>query len=218
MKLGKRVVGTVLLVCFAFAPYEASAQKAIPPDLCNTSWFRDQAAAASREDKSFLLMTDTLFKQGEYTYVVAVRVPRSVHASSVTLTIFAKKRRDATYRKIHEAEIPNLVGILTMMMKEKSPNCLFPHYRPWFDASVVDLDGDGRFELIVQSNRVGTCSSCLSEVRVYEIQDEIVGKELEEMYSDIRFGEGEGLMLRSFQRGLNDLIPIKKYFFVIPGE
>ncbi len=219
MKLGKRVVGTVLLVCFAFAPYEASAQKAIPPDLCNTSWFRDQAAAASKEGKTFLLLADTLFEQGDYSYVVATRVPRSDEGDGIPLLIFAKRSGATTYRKIYEEEIPTIVLILTMMMEEKSPRCVFPHYRPYFDAAVVDLDANGRLELIVEANEVGACRDCHSQVRVYQLEDQRVSKEVEEWFQEIHFGTGKVLTLGSYGRGLNTkFIPIRKQFFVIPKE
>lgn len=219
MRLRKGVVRAFLLVWVALFPHEAWGQASTLPDLCNTNWFSAQTLEAAKENKTFLLMADSQFTQGDYNYVLAVKVPRSDEGPGVTLVIFAREHGTSAYDKIYEEEIPTVLLILRMMMEEKSPRCAFPHYGPWFDASVVDLDRNGRPELIVESNAAGTCSSCLSEVRVYQVQDGTVSKELEEAYNDIRFGPGKGLTLRSFQRGLStDFIPIKKYFFVVPNK
>lgn len=219
MKLSKSVTVGIWLLFGVILPCEASSQRSDASNICSSKWFEEQAAAAFKEDKAFLLLTDALFEQGDYAYAVTVRVPRSYEGFGVTLLIFAKKGDATAYRKIYEEEVPTELLVLGMMMEERSPRCVFPHYNPWLDASVVDLDGDGRSELIVESNEIGTCSSCLSTVRVYKIQGDRVDKVVEELFNAIRFGPGKGLVLESFVMGVNgELLPVKKQFFVVSDQ
>jgi len=84
-------------------------------------------------------------------------------------------------------------------LSDREDECLVGTREPYFKASIVDLVGDGKQEIVVDSNSVGACSSCLSEVRVYQIEKNSVTKVVDEVYSDIKFGKGQGLWLHSFR-------------------
>jgi len=84
----------------------------------------------------------------------------------------------------------------------------------YFKASVVDLAGDGKQKLVLESNSVGTCATCLSTVRVYQVEKNKITKALEERYNEIKFGKGEGLWVHSFRTSENgQIVPVEKSFF-----
>jgi hypothetical protein len=178
--------------------------------VCSENWVAEERVSAAREMHNFLLVEDPFFEEAAYSYAVGIRVPQTEDASTVTLLLFASSKL-GSYEKIYEEEIPTL---LPELAPPPPVSCILEEDSPWFDATVVDLDGNGRQEIVVESNEVGGCSSCLSEVRVYQVTGTEVRKLLEESFSNIEFGESQGLALQSFRRGASgEFISFEQKFF-----
>lgn len=104
--------------------------------------------------------------------------------------------------------------LLSSVDPPRPRGCRLVPIRPWLSLRILDLDGNGRAEIVLESNESGTCPRCTSTVRVYQIDDGgSVRQVLKEPYSRIALGTGEGLVVTSFVQGVEP-IPVTKLFFV----
>ena len=218
MILSKSLVKALLVACILLlARGYTSSDTGSEEPICGSTWFAEQAAAAENSKELFLLIPGSPFTDSDHSYVAAVNVPRDWEKPGVRLLFFERKDNIGPYRQIYEEDIRiELLAIADHIKNLKSSRCQLPNLRPWRAGSVVDLDGDARVEIVIQSNEVGGCGACHSTVRVYQVSKQKISKVLEEAYQDIHFANGKGLVLRAVSYGpRGDLIPREVRFFVV---
>src|SRR5258708_10387806 len=186
---------------------QASANK-----LCPSAWFAAERKELSGEQRSFQLVDEGLFNQDGSSYLLAVNYPTVASPEFVVFMVFAAPEQSVDFRPVWTEKIDILDAGNELAPQESQ--CVTKGASLYFKASVVDLAGDGHQQIIVESNRIGTCSTCSSEARVYQVEKKKIFKVLEENYTDIKFGKGQGLWLHSFQyTDAGRTVPVEKTFF-----
>jgi len=186
--------------------------------ICASGWVVERQKEAEREGFRFALLSGTSFQEGKRSYTLGLRTPDDPEAGYVTLLCF-EVGDGAPPRRISSERF----GTLAMSMLEEGrrapSDCMAPEMRPWFHVTVVDLDGDGSKEIVVESNSVGTCSACLSDVCVYKIKGKSLTEILCEPYDDIAFDDGKGLVVEAHESDENGPVgPTRKTFFMTPEQ
>jgi hypothetical protein len=190
-------------------PRSSCAQ--VPADrLCSSAWFATQRKEASAKDRTFQLVSGGLFKPNGNSYALAISHEAGTDGD-LDFMVFAAPDQSLDFRLVLTERIDILdVGQLSAQESQ----CLIKADGVFFKVNVVDLAGDGAQRIVVESNSVGTCSSCLSEVRVYEIEKNKIIKVVDEYYSDIRYAKGQGLWVHSFRRADDGrIVQVEKSFF-----
>ena len=185
---------------------------------CASAWVQERQKDAEREGFRFALLSGTSFREGKRSYTLGLLTPDDPEAGYVTLLCF-EVGDGAPPRRISSERF----GTLAMSMLDKgrrnSSDCMAPEMQPWFHVTVVDLDGDGSKEIVVESNSVGTCSACLSDVCVYKIKGKSLTEILCEPYDDVAFDEGKGLVVEAYESDENGPVaPSRKTFFMTPEQ
>src|SRR5258708_628125 len=200
-KLQGKVVRLAMLflgVLFAATALPQSAQaQASANKLCSSAWFAAERKELSGKQRSFQLLDEGAFNQDGSSYQLAVNYPTVASPEFVEFMVFAAHEQSFDFRPVWTEKI-NILDVGNELAPQES-QCVTKGASFYFKASVVDLAGDGHQQIIVESNRIGTCSTCTSEVRVYQVEKKKIFKVLEENYADIKFGKGQGLWLHSFQ-------------------
>lgn len=171
----------------------------------------DQLSASAELSGRTLLFPDRAeIRHDSGRYLVGVAVGRG-DAIDRPMLVVLSQTQGAVTRLIYTQTFETL---LSSVDPPPPRGCRLVPIRPWLSLRVLDLDGNGRAEIVLESNDSGTCPECLSTVRVYQIDDRSsVRLVLREPYSRIALGPGEGLVVTSFVQGV-DPIPVTKLFFV----
>ena len=217
MSVVRVVLMAVVIRLLVGLPQFALAREGAPSGVCSAAWVIAERTAAQERGEHFGILPDAAFQELGYAYVAGVSVAEGPDASSLTLLIFGRK--EGEYQKIHAEQIETLAPRRTRLAADLGYDCVVPPVSPWFTVTVDDLDGDGRYEIIVESNASGGCSGCLSELRVYQVKGATALKALQETYHQLIFGRGRGLVLESLGRGPDgEIIPVVKDFFTPSGR
>jgi hypothetical protein len=189
---------TLAVILYAVAGARTSAQVPISK-LCSSEFFSSESHRWAQKGHEFHLVKDGEFVHGQNVYVLAVAfegTSESRDSDDLEFLIF----RSPTGQEEFTLAYTGKVGVLNFgEIRLDAGGCLMPGALPFFRASVVDLEGNGNQQIIVESNSIGPCSSCLSLVQVYQVQDNQIAKVVEETYSDIKFSRGQGLWIQSFK-------------------
>jgi hypothetical protein len=187
-------------------------------NMCSADWILEQRARAGEAAQLFGILADTAFQERESSYLFGIFLPQGANVSALTFAIF-RGAGDA-FQQVYAEQIETSAAGVSGLAAALKGSCMVSNLGSWFEVAVADLDADGRAEIVVQSSAAESCGTCLSEVRVYQVKGAAVAKVVEETYSQLIFGPGGGLSLRSFTRGPGgEIIPTAKRFFVGPrGE
>ena len=181
--------------------------------MCETNWFAEQSETAEQRNGIFLFVADSLYKEESQEFALAVIFPNDISEDAINLIFLGRKNDNENYKIINETPIPTLVLILKERLDQKKASCILPHLSPYFDATIIDLDGNGSPEVVVEANSAGTCNRCLSEVWVFEKKGEVFKKRIEESYNELEMGLGEGLIVDSYEMGPDGPVAIRKQFY-----
>jgi hypothetical protein len=180
---------------------QTSAQVPISK-LCSSEFFSSESHRWAQKGHEFHLVKDGEFVQGQNVYVLAVAfegTSESRDSDDLQFLIFRSPFGQERFTLAYAAKIEVFnFGEIRL----DGGGCLMPGALPYFRASVV-LVGDGNQQIIVESNSIGVCSSCLSLVEVYQVLDNQIAKVVEETYNDIKFSRGQGLWIQSFRLDSN---------------
>ena len=204
---------TLAVILFAFAGARTSARVPISK-LCSSEFFSSETHRWAQKGHEFHLLKDGELVQGQNVYVLAVAfegTSESRESDDLQFLIFQSPIGQEKYTLVYAGK----VGVLNFgEIRLDVGGCLMPGALPYFRASVVDLAADGNQQIIVESNSIGPCSSCLSLVQVYQIQGDQIAKVVEETYSDIKFSRGQGLWIQSFKMdSKGQLVSYQRSFF-----
>lgn len=177
--------------------------------VCESAW-----ATEMRDDlppgRHLLFAGGSTFLDGGETYAAGIGL---AEGDSATFLVFHVEgpndaqlvfelRFDFDFLATEETLVPALSG------------CVLPDLSPYLNLTVLDLDGDGRKELVLESNRAGLCADCLSLVRVFQLRGAEARLVVEEKYRGLTMGEGEGLTVDAWMNGIDGrIIPTQKRFF-----
>jgi len=176
--------------------------------LCTLSDLMSESAELPRRTLLFPERPEIPHDQGRY--LVGIGLGRGDASDRPMLVVLDQRSRGGTRLLYTET----FSALLSSADSPRRGACRLVPVRPWLTLRIVDLDGNGRSEIVLESNDAGTCPRCLSTVRVYQIDDRgSVRRVLEEPYSRIALGAGEGLVVTSFVQGVEP-IPVTKLFFV----
>lgn len=147
---------------------------------------------------AFYLIKDGAFVQGQYAYFLGIAFEGTLQerTGDLQFLIYRSLVGKNTFALVHAEEIAVLDSVEFRSDRE---SCVTPGGFPYFRVSVVDLRGNGSRQIIVQSNSIGACSSCLSLVQVYQVEDGKITKVVKEYYNDIKFASGQGLWIQSYK-------------------
>jgi hypothetical protein len=192
-------------------PQSAQAQASLDK-ICSSPWFVAERKELSGKHHSFQLLNEGAFNQDGSSYLLAVNYPTVDSPEFVEFMVFAAPEQSLDFQPVWTEKI-DIFDAGNELAPQQS-ECVTKGASFYFKASVVDLAGDGHQQIIVESNRIGVCSSCLSEVRVYQVEKKKIFKVVEGFYNDIKFGKGQGLWLQSF-RNTDDgsIVLVEKTFF-----
>lgn len=202
---------SLFVICSSVIVSGASAQDPAFK-FCASEFFSSERDQWAKKDYEFHLLKSGAFVQSGNRYVLAVAFegePKARDSNEVQFLIFQSPAGNQE---------------LTLAYTEKIDAASFGEFSSagiYFRVSVEDLAGNGNQQILVESNSIGVCSSCLSFVRVYDIQNDKVVKVVDETYSEIKFGRGEGLLIRSFKiNSKGQPVPYEKSFFTrtSPGK
>lgn len=203
------VVFLHLSCMFVASPWPSWAQTSADK-LCSSAWFTAQRKEASAKGRTFQLLDGGVFVQDGSSYLLVIG-----HAagsdSDLDFSVFTAVGQSLDFR----AALTERIAIVdTGDLAVREGECSVKASSVFFKATVVDLAGNGKRQILVESNEVGTCGSCLSEVRVYEVEKDRIVKVVKEMYNEISFGKGKGLWIHSFRTDENGrIVPVEKTFF-----
>ena len=182
--------------------------------LCSVEFFSAQRSQWAKKDYEFHLLKNGSITQGGNTYVLAVAFEGESKARAsedVQFLVFQSPAGKEKFTSVYTEKID--VGSFGNFSVAED-GCITAGAGIYFRVSVVDLAGSGNQQVVVESNSVGTCSSCLSYVRIYQIRDDKITKVVEETYNDIKFARGQGLWIQSFRTGSEGKpIAYEKTFF-----
>ena len=189
---------TLAVILYAFTGARTLAQ--VPSSkLCSSEFFSSETHRWAQKGHEFHLLKDGELVQGQNVYVLAVAfagTSESRESDDLQFLIFQSPIGHEKYTLAYAGK----VGVFNFgEIRLDVGGCLMPGALPYFRASVVDLAADGNQQIIVESNSIGPCSSCLSLVQVYQIRGDQIAKVVEESYSDIKFSRGQGLWIQSFK-------------------
>lgn len=181
---------------------------------CSSEFFSSEQSQWEKRDFEFHLLRDGSFLQDGNTYVLAVAFEGEAKARAseeVQFLIFRSPVGQQKFTAVHSEKI----GAASFGdFSVDADGCVTTGAGPYFHVSAVDLAGNGKRQIIVESNTIGACSSCLSFVRVYDIQGDKVVKVVEETCNDIKFGHGKGLWIHSFKvDSKGQPVPYERSFF-----
>lgn len=167
-------------------------------NICDSGWVAKQIAEARKAGQDFRIIEKGSFEEEGHSYALAVRYSTPPEGGELAFEIF--HGTGSSYQKIYEEQVG--VALLDEVVGWGETTCLISAGRSvWFNLSAVDLDGDSRREIVVKSNAAGACSSCLSEVRVFQMSGGTAEMIVHETYSDLHFGHKKGLSIQSWFRG-----------------
>ena len=186
---------------------------ALAGDPCSAPWVTQRRSAARDDGRRFSLVRGGSFRDKEWSYIVGITY--TIGENSLILGIFGST--SGTPKQLFTRKIGILSPEEIRPDEELSDSCPAPQLGPFFEATVVDLDGDGAHELVVESNESGTCAECKSEVRVYTFNASKVNEAVDEDESEVTFGQGKGLSVDSWVLdAAGETVPTHKTFFM-PG-
>jgi len=188
--------------------------------LCSSDWFAAQRSKwANDQHLEFRLIEDGQFTQEQSSYAVGIAFAeaaqpdakgRPYFGDDVRLLAYRTEGENQNFRQIYSEK----VDVLSVDFQDDPDKCVFKGRPPFLDLTVTDLAGDGKQEIVLETNGIGVCPSCLSVVRVYQVRGEAVTKLVEEPYNGISFGQEKGLAIHTFEYRENGLVVgIDKYFF-----
>lgn len=181
---------------------------------CSSEFFSSERSQWAKRNYEFHLLKDGSFLQDGNTYLLAVAFEGEAKARASEEVQFLIFRGTAGEQKFTAVYSEKIGAASFADFTTSADRCVTSGARPYFGVSALDLAGNGKQQIIVESNSIGPCSSCLSFVRVYDIQGDKVVKVVEETYNDIKFGHGEGLWIRSFKvDSKGQPVPYEKSFF-----
>lgn len=186
---------SLVILIFGSASY-ARARDSVSK-FCSSDWFtslRDQWASKKYE---FHLLNKGIFIQGGSTYVLAAAFQsksKTRTSDDVQFLVYRSPAGQEKFTLIYTERIE----VLGEFSSEED-GCISTGAGLYFHVSIVDLEGNRNQRIVLESNSIGTCSSCLFMVRVYQVHQEKITRIVEETYNDVRFGPGQGLWLQSFQ-------------------
>ena len=184
--------------------------------ICSQGWVEEQQSAAARAGSRFAVLSGSSFEEGGRTYSFAILMPSDPQTPEVTFLAFSGVNGGPPVR-IHEEKIETL-GPTLLEEGPKPADCTAPDMGPWFGITVVDLDADGTHEIVLESNAEGSCAKCREAVTVYQVSGPKLVTRVEELYSDIEFSEGQGMVIDSWEYAKNGEIEATRKSFFSPGE
>ena len=177
---------------------------------CNSSWVTGRRMTAHKTGQRFAIVDNTSFSEQGWSYLVGITY--ALQSDSLTLMVFGSPSGDP--RPLFTQEIGILEPDMINPDKEPADSCPAPDFGPYFKVTVLDLDGDGSREIVVESNQLGGCAECKSGVSVYKVSLSKVNMVVDEEYTDISFAQGKGLSIDSFTTdAAGNVTPTHKTFF-----
>lgn len=204
----------LIAVLAVISPVEASRSEEETDSVCQAVW-----AAETREDlppgRHILFVDGATFQDGSETYAAGVGLAAGDSATLLVFRVAGPSEAELVYELRFDFDFESVQDRLRPAMS----GCSLPDLSPYMKLAVHDLDGDGRQEIVLESNRAGVCTDCLSVVRVFQLQGAEVRPVVEEKYNALEMGDGEGLTLDSWMPGVDGrVIPTQKRFFTRPRD
>ncbi len=205
---------SLILFLIFFLPDRGKTDDSHFRKMCGTKWFVQQTKETQKRNGQFFFVSDSSFRHQSQEYALGVIFPNDISPDAVHLVFLKKKNKDENYIIISEITIPTRVRNLNeQFSQEGKTSCILPHIPPYFATRIIDLDGNGTPEVVVRTNAVGSCSRCLSEVRVFEKKGNGFKQVIEEAYNNLEMGTGKGLIVESYEITKFGPIPTKKQFY-----
>ena len=183
-----------------------------PGSTCDAPFLVTARSGSEGDSAQFLLATPTLV-QGSVTFGLVAVLRRDSSRHGLLLLASDQDRAPSILADL-DLDVPSA------RLFERDPdagNCLLADRSPWLRVTAEDLDADGRWEVVIETNEAGTCARCLSRVRVLQFDERGARVVVDEPFSHLEMSRGEGIRIDSWVRGRGDrIVPVSKTFFA-PG-